>query len=138
MLNHKPMKKPIYLTGPMRNYSASQREEFRKAKIELEQLHKRPVYSALDENEFENAELVDFPNEDLMRNRISNLLQCGMLVHLADYEYDIDASFEYRMAKFLNMKIIGINFALKPESIHGNNDTNQSTAESSHVSDQQG
>ncbi len=129
------MSKPIYLTGPMRNFSSSQQEEFEKAKVALEKFHQLSVFSAMEE--YEN---INFENEEHKSNvlikRLSNLLQCGMLVTLPDFEYDVDATFEYKLAKFLNMKIIGITFALKPESLYGNTNT-QTNTELTNASDQQ-
>ncbi len=137
MLKYKLMKKPIYLIGPLRNFSSTQQEEYEKARAAIAELHQCTVLSSIDEYKKLNFEGVEGSKDQLMRTRISNLMDSGMAVLMQDFEYDVEASFEFRLAKFLNIHTIGINFALKTESTNGKDDRNPSRTEPSNASDQQ-
>ncbi|HMT28787.1 MAG TPA: DUF4406 domain-containing protein [Bacteroidia bacterium] len=129
------MKKQIYLTGPMRKFSSIQKEEFEKAKQLLES-QGHSVQTALEQFERHDPQADDCPMDLIMKQRLLELLKSNMVVYLNDYEQDLRATHEIRIAKFLNMETRGINYMIKLTQNENGNDINQQT-ESSHASDQQ-
>ncbi len=119
----------------MRKFSSIQKEEFEKAKQLLES-QGHSVQTALEQFERHDPQADDCPMDLIMKQRLLELLKSNMVVYLNDYEQDLRATHEIRIAKFLNMETRGINYMIKLTQNENGNDINQQT-ESSHASDQQ-
>jgi nucleoside 2-deoxyribosyltransferase len=133
MLNNNKMKTKIFLTGPLHNLSSSQIEEFARATHELRSRNFE-VTSIFEMLEFQDIEKIDSMRNEILKRRLVELMNCHRLIYLDNYEQDLEATFEVKMAKYLNIPTANI---IKFINEDENRNDNEIEHKPTHASNQQ-
>lgn len=98
--------KTCYIAGPMRGIDDLNRDSFNAMERRLSEMGAKTVYNPIRLAAFAFDGKRGLSREDIMRQDVSDLMACDMVVMLEGWEHSRGASLEHELAVQLGIRVV--------------------------------